>query len=56
MKFVFEVQRVRQSVTQGTATVYLNGEKVLTFGDEISHIEDGQTHYGEVIGDRKSVV
>lgn len=56
MKFVFEVKRARQSVTQGTATVYLNGEKVLTFGDEISRIEDGRTHYGEVIGNWASII
>lgn len=57
-----EVKRNRQSVTQGDATIYINGEKVLTFGDEMflqqkdgsftngtKTVEHAQ-HYGEVIG------
>lgn len=45
----FTVKRERSSVTQGSATVYLNGEKVLTFADEIKLIKGGQTYYGENI-------
>lgn len=55
MKFEFTVTRERSSVTQGSATVYLNGEKVLTFGDKIELIKDGQTYYGENIGGWASV-
>lgn len=46
----FTVKRERQSVTQGTATVYLNGEKVLTFGDTIELIKEGRPYHGENIG------
>lgn len=50
MTLNFEVKRHRASVTQGTATVYLNGQKVITFGDTIELIKDGQAFYGENIG------
>lgn len=50
MTLDFTVKRERPSVTQGSATVYLNGEKVLTFADEIKLIKDSQTYYGENIG------
>ena len=46
----FTVKRERYSVTQGNATVYLNGEKILVFADEIKIIKDGETYYGENIG------
>ena len=52
MKEVFIARRNRGSVTQGTATVLLNGQEVITFGDHITLIEGGQTRgaeYGEVI-------
>lgn len=52
MKEVFTVRRNRGSVTQGTATVLLNGQEVITFGDIITLTEGGQTRgaeYGEVI-------
>ncbi len=52
MKEVFTVRRNRGSVTQGTATVLLNGQEVITFGDNITLTESGQTRgaeYGEVI-------
>lgn len=49
MTLKFTVKRERGSVTQGSATVYLNGEKILTFADEIKLIKDGQTYYGENI-------
>lgn len=45
----FTVKRERYSVTQGNATVYLNGEKILVFADEIKLIKDGETYYGEII-------
>lgn len=51
----FTVKRNRQSVTQGEATVYLNGEKLVTFGDKIELIKDGQSYYGENIGGWASV-
>lgn len=56
-----EVKRHRQSVTQGTATVFVNGEEVITFGDDIYLKNNDGTftngfkvvgnarHYGEVI-------
>ena len=45
-----EVRRNRPSVTQGSASVYINGEKVFTFGDEIEMIKPGEKYYGEMIG------
>lgn len=47
----FEVRRNRASVTQGTATVFLNGEEMITFGDEIEIIHAGEKYYGPLIGD-----
>jgi hypothetical protein len=57
-----EVKRNRPSVTQGSADVYINGEKVITFGDDIymqnkdgtftnghNTIENAK-FYGEIIG------
>lgn len=52
MNEVFTVRRNRGSVTQGTATVLLNGQEVITFGDNITLIKGGQNRgaeYGEVI-------
>lgn len=52
MKEVFTVRRNRGSVTQGTATVLLNGQEVITFGDNITLTENGQTRgaeYGDII-------
>lgn len=56
-----EVKRNRQSVTQGSATVFVNGVSVITFGDEMYlKAADGTfthgnrtvnaKHHGEVIG------
>lgn len=56
MKFEIEVKRRRFSVTQGEADVYLNGEKVISFGDTIELIPDGGTYYGELIGNWASTV
>lgn len=55
MDYTFSVKRIRQSVTQGIATVYLNGIEVLTFGDTIELTKDGQEYYGEMIGGWASV-
>jgi len=57
-----EVKRNRTSVTQGSATVYINGKEAITFGDDIylknsdgtftngfKTVENAR-HYGEVIG------
>lgn len=50
MDYTFTVKRTRQSVTQGTATVYLNGVELVTFGDTIKLIKEDQAFYGENIG------
>ena len=55
MTLEFEVKRNRHSATQGTATVYLNGQEVITFGDTIELIKDGQPFYGDIIGGWASV-
>lgn len=46
-----EVRRNRWSVTQGSATVYVNGIETITFGDEIEMIAPGEKYYGPLIGD-----
>lgn len=46
-----EVCRNRPSVTQGSATVYVNGIEAITFGDEIEMIRPGEKYYGPLIGD-----
>lgn len=56
MKFEIEVKRRRYSATQGEADIYLNGEKVMSFGDTIELIPDGGTYYGELIGNWASAV
>lgn len=50
MKLEIEVKRRRFSVTQGQADVYVNGEMVISFGDTIEIINDGQPYYSEKIG------
>lgn len=55
MLLEFTVKRNRASVTHGTATVFLNGQDVITFVDNIELIKDGQTFYGENIGGWASV-
>ena len=55
MKLEIEVKRIRGSVTQGEAAVYVNGEKVIQFGDRIEFIEEGQPYYSEKIGGWASV-
>lgn len=55
MDYTFSVKRSRSSVTQGAATVYLNGVRLVTFGDTIQLVTEGQAYYGENIGDWASV-
>lgn len=50
MKYVIEVRRSRPSVTQGFATVCVNGIDMMTFGDDIELVKDGQRWYGDKIG------
>ncbi len=56
MKLEIEVKRIRGSVTQGSADVYVNGEKVMQFQDDIQMIKPGKMFYGEKIDDWASVV
>lgn len=56
MKLEIEVKRRRSSVTQGEADVYVNGERVITFGDDIQIIEPGQPYYSMKIGGWASVI
>ena len=46
-----EVRRVRMSATQGEAAVYINGSKIIQFGDKIEMIAPGEKYYGPLIGD-----
>lgn len=55
MKLEIEVKRIRSSVTQGEAAVFVNGEKVIQFGDRIEIIKEGQPYYSEKIGGWASV-
>ena len=55
MKLEIEVKRIRVSVTQGYAHVYVNGEKAITFEDKIEIIPEGGTYYGEMISGWASV-
>lgn len=50
MKIEIEVRRVRSSVTQGEAHIYMNGHKVMYFGDDIQLVKEGTPYYGENIG------
>ncbi|OMF76807.1 hypothetical protein [Paenibacillus glucanolyticus] len=56
MQYTFTVERNRQSVTQGTATVCLNNNEIVTFGDTIEMISPGHKIYGEQIGNYASVI
>lgn len=51
----FTVKRNRASVTQGAATVFCNGQEVLTFADSIELIKEGAPFYGENIDGWASV-
>lgn len=50
MKLEIEVRRNRISVTQGYVEVWMNGEEVIAFGDEIEIIGEGEKFYGPLIG------
>ena len=56
MKLEIEVKRRRFSTAQGQADVYVNGEMVISFGDTIEIINDGQPYYSEKIGNWASTV
>ena len=56
MKFEFTVSRSRSSVTQGSATVLLNGQEIMTFGDVIALIPEGAPFHGEKIDGWASVI
>ena len=55
MKIEIEVKRRRMSVTQGAADVYINGQEVASFKDDIRMIPEGERYFGEKIGDWASV-
>lgn len=50
MKLEIEVKRIRTSVTQGEAGVYVNGRMVVRFSDDIKIVKDGRPYYGDIIG------
>lgn len=50
MPITIEVKRIRQSVTQGEAAVYINGEHIITFGDAIELIGEDEHYYGPKAG------
>ena len=56
MKLEIEVKRIRGSVTQGEAAVYINGEKVIQFRDKIEIIKEGKPYYSEKIDGWASVI
>lgn len=41
-----EVKRIRMSVTQGEAAVYINGEKIIQFADNLEMVKPGVPYYG----------
>lgn len=59
-----EVKRRRSSVTQGMAEIYINGKKIMDFGDKIKLIGSddvfcgtcGKPTYGENIGGWASII
>lgn len=56
MEYKFTVKRNRISVTQGSATVYLNGIELVTFGDTIEIVQKGQQYYGDLITNWASTI
>lgn len=50
MEIKITIERHRTSVTQGSADVLINGEKLITFHDEICLIKPGEKIFGEKIG------
>lgn len=55
MKIEIEVKRRRMSVTQGEAVVYINGQEIISFGDDIRMIPKGERYFGAKIEDWASV-
>ena len=51
-----KVIRKRQSVTNGTVTVYLNGTELATYRDDIRMADGAGAYYGEIIDGYASVV
>lgn len=51
-----KVIRKRQSVTNGTVTVYLNGTELATYQDDIRPIVGKGPYYSEIINGYASVV
>lgn len=56
MDIKITVKRRRMSVTQGMADVYINDILVMSFGDTIEMIEEGEKYYGELIGNWASKI
>lgn len=56
MDIQITVKRRRMSVTQGMADVYVNGIRVMSFGDTIEIIKEGEKYYGELIGNWASKI
>ncbi len=50
MEIKITVKRRRLSVTQGWVDVFINGEKVMDFGDTIELIKPGEEYHGPIIG------
>lgn len=50
MEIKITVERRRPSVTQGEVDVLINGEKVMSFGDDIVLINPGEEYYGQIVG------
>lgn len=56
MDIQITVKRRRMSVTQGMADVYINDDLVMSFGDTIEMIKEGEKYYGEMIGNWASKI
>lgn len=56
MDIKITVKRRRMSVTQGMADVYINDVLVMSFGDTIEMIKEGEKYYGKLIGNWASKI
>lgn len=56
MEVKITVLRIRPSVTQGYAAVYINGQKAITFADTIELRKPNEPYYGENIGGWASTI
>lgn len=56
MEVKITVERIRPSVTQGYAAVYINGQKAVTFADTIELLKPNEPYYGESIGGWASII